>query len=112
MHDGLRDHLTRTEICPFRASLTLLACAMRAQLARLARTVSLKHGAAFPLFGASGEIRLILTGRCGRSWRSDGGKKRIWLVGSSASDKRIVEDSPTGGVSVVKKRLAIFLVIL
>ena len=109
MHDGLRDHLTRTEICPFRASLTLLACAMRVQLARLERF--LKHGAALPLFGASGEIRLILTGRCGRSWRSDGGKKRIWLVGSSASDKRIVEDSPTGVVSVVKKRLAIFLVI-
>ena len=41
-------------------------------------------------------------------WR----KKRIWLVGSFASDKRIVEDSPTGVVSVVKKRLAIFLVIL
>ena len=69
MHDGLRDHLTRTEICPFRASLTLLACAMRVQLARLERF--LKHGAALPLFGASGEIRLILTGRCGRSvWRN------------------------------------------
>ena len=94
MHDGLRDHLTRTEICPFRASLTLLACAMRVQLARLERF--LKHGAALPLFGASGEIRLILTGRCGRSDGARLAKKRIWLVGSFASDKRIVEDSPTG----------------
>ena len=78
MHDGLRDHLTRTEICPFRASLTLLACAMRTQLARLERF--LKHGAALPLFGASGEIRLILTGRCGRS---DGARlaKETHLVG-------------------------------
>ena len=76
MHDGLRDHQTRTEICPFRASLTLLACAMRTQLARLERF--LKHGAALPLFGASGEIRLILTGRCGRSvWRSFGERNAI-----------------------------------
>ena len=92
MHDGLRDHLTRTEICPFRASLTLLACATRAQLARLERF--LKHGAALPLFGASGEIRLILTDDLGAPlalvWR----KKRHWLVESSASDSELWKIHP------------------
>ena len=56
MHDGLRDHLTRTEICPFRASLTLLACAMRAQLARLvARTVSETRGSFSAFRGIGGD---------------------------------------------------------